>query len=702
MVNVARRQEPLTPDNADHRRVIDLWDSTANRVAPSRRRIAICRAIRRGLFTVRIPQTWLKGLEGQWLESAVPERWHLDLNLSNVLGEDVPEFTRTPLSQTDTGQEDADQLEAWINAAEQDENGGTDYDAMTGLAVQDGEWASLVLPRMAGMRRPPSYMEKRSEDKDGNVTILSPRSTYDRDERGRPSDHSGYMGRSERQSRKAYDQAYERWLAMNPCWETRLISATDCAPIMTRGFGKRRWECTGLVVRTRYEPEVLISRGWAWDGMDKVEMIPREHGTDSMYGDGGMVYLYEAYLLDKDGLPFLSYTVGGQETWQEKPEGEREAVVKLADDFGLDRKTWDYHYGLHFEDDPAFRGMPFLWPLVPTLLNLEGIRTAIGAAAWRNSFTGKVIRPDPNVPPTAYLDGHGQFRQWEDPGPGQTKPIYGEIVPVEQARVGDDAYRMLAEHRQSLTMASPDESQYGAGQGESGHAMVVGHDLLMNSKRQLRDGILGCAESIVRAKLLIADLQHKPKKGHRPIDWPVFVGEEEILPSGEERTKRTLLPLKERWLDGQYDLKAKFPERGNALEIEQEASLAERGFSHIENVLKKKGIRSVQLEIAKIANYRYLMQDPKGMLETQMLAARLRGDLEREKLLKAVAAQDAAPDGTPMAALDAGPQQSNTGPTALGNPAQNSLNATIQGALGAGPAQNDAMAQQQISQGMGG
>lgn len=688
---------------------MSLWDSTATRVAPSRRRIAICRAIRRGLFTVRIPQTWLKGLEGQWLESAVPERWQLDLNLSNVLGEDVPEFTRTPLSQTDTGQEDADQLEAWINAVEQDESGGTDYDAMTGLAVQDGEWASLVLPRMAGMRRPPSYMEKRSEDKNGNLTVLSPKAVYDRDERGRPSDKPNYAGRSERQSRKAYDDAYERWLANNPCWETRLISATDCAPIMTRGFGRRRWECTGLVVRTRYEPETLLARGWAWDGMDKHEMIPREFGTDSLYGDGGMVYLYEAYILDKDDLPFLAYSVGGQETWQEKPEGEREAVVKLSTEFGLDRPTWAYHYGLHFEDDPAFRGVPFIWPLVPTLLNLEGIRTAIGAAAWRNSFSGKVIRPDPNVPPTAYLDGHGQFKAWEDPVPGQTKPIYGEVVPIEQARVGDDAYRMLAEHRQQLMMASPDQSQYGAGQGESGHAMVVGHDLLMNSKRQLRDGILGCAESIARAKLLIADLQHTPsKKGGRPIDWPVFVGEEEILPSGEERTKRTILALKERWVDGQYDLTARFPERGNALEIEQEASLAERGFSHIENVLKKKGVRNVRLEIGKIANYRYLLQDPKGMLETQMLAARLRGDLEREKLLKAVVAQDAAPDGSPMAAVDGAmppegmPPQGNQGPTALGNPVQNSLNATISGAMGTGPAQNDAAAQQQIAQGLGG
>lgn len=708
---ISQRQQPITPQNADHKMINDLWDSTAARVAPSRRRIAICRAIRRGLFTVRIPATWLKGLEGQWLESAVPERWQLDLNLSNVLGEDIPMFTRTPLSSTDTGQEDADQLESWINAAETDENGGTDYDAMTGLAVQDGEWASLVLPRTAGMRRPPSYMEKRTEDKQGNVASLHPKATYDRDERGRPSDKPEYTGRSERQSRKAYDQAYERWLAKNPCWETRLISATDCAPVMTRGFGRKRWECTGLIIRTRYEPEDLIARGWEWAGMGNREMIPREHGTDSRYGDGGMIYLYEAYVLDKDGMPFCVYSVGGDETWQVTDKGDREAVIDLYQTHGLERKTWDYHYGLHFEDDPAFRGVPFIWPLVPTLLNLEGIRTAIGAAAWRNSFTGKVIRPDPNVPPMAYLDGHGQFRAWEDPGPGQTKPIYGEISPVEQARVGDDAFKMMSEHREQLMMASPDESQYGGGaQGESGHSKVVGHDLLMSGKRQLRDGILGCAESIASAKLYIADLQHKPRKGERAIDWPVFKADEEVLDTGEERTRMTILPLKERWLDGQYDIKAEFPEKGNALEIEQEASLAERGFSHVENVLKKKGVRNTTIEIAKIANWRYLLQDPRGIAELQMRGAVLSGDVERQKLLAAVQAQEATADGTPMAALggggqpplpSGGPPQGNQGPTALGNPAQNSLNATISGAMGTGPSNQDAQAQMALQGGMG-
>lgn len=697
---VSSRQEPLTRRNADHRKLMDLWDSTARRLAPSRRRIAICQAIRRGVLTVRIPQSWLRGLEGQWLESAVPERWQRDLNLSNVIGEDEVTFTRTPLGSTDTAQEDADRLEAWVNAVERDECGGTDYDAMVGLAVQAGEWASLVLPTAAGMRRPPAYMEKRSDDGRGNATVR-PRTVYDRDARGRPPEAAAYGGRSERQSRRAYDQAYERWMAGHPCWETRLISPTDCAPIMTRGFGRRRWECSGLVIRTRYEPEELLGRGWQWAGMGKSEMIPREYGTDSLYGDGGMVYLYEAYLLDEDERPFCVYSVGGDETWLTTREGEREATVDLYGEYGLDGKTWDYHYGLHFEDDPAYRGMPALWPLVPTLLNLESIRTAIGAAAWRNAFTGKIIRPDPNVPPTAYLDGHGHFKPWEDPGPGETKAAYGEITPLDQARVGEDAYRMLAEQRQSLIAASPDDSQFGGGQGASGHALVVGRDLLMSGKRQLRDGILGCAEAIVAAKLRIADQFHRPtRKGERPVDWPVLITEEELLPTGEERTKTTVLGLRERWVDGQYHLTASFPERGNLAEIEQEASLADRGYSHLENVLKKKGVRNVTIEVAKIMNYRYLMQDPRGQAELQIRAARYRGDVEREQLLQAVLAGEATPDGTPEAATEPGMGE-NDGPTQLPNMAASSRAGVIAGQMRTASLQSDAEAQMAVQQGMG-
>ena len=645
-------------------------------------------------MTVQIPQRWLRanGIGAGWLESAVPERWLIPLNMTNLLGEVLPEYTRTPLGTTDTAQEDADNLESWVNSAERDRRGGTDYDAMTGLAVQDGEWASLVLPTVADMRKPPQYREEVTAT--NGTLVRTPRKVYDRDERGRPPESKGYGGRSEKRSRAAYDDAYTAWLARNHPWTTRLISATDCAPIMTRGLGRQRWECTGLVMRELYDHESLIDRGWQWEGMSKAgEMIPREHGTDSKHGDGGQIYLYTVCETTKGGTPFLSYCIGGQETWLTDGKRERAAVIDLYKEYGIEEKLWEYHYGLHFEDDPAYRGMPLLWPLVPTLLNLESMRTAINGAIWQNSFTGHTIRPDPNVPPQSYLDGKGQFRPFERPGPGETKPVFGEVAPFAQAQIGQDAWRGLGETRATLAINAPDQSQTGQGENDqSGHAKIMGKEQLMSGKRQIKEGILDCGTSIVYRKLHIACTFMKPKGGGKAIEWPVYVRDEEVLPTGESRTRTTTLALKERWVDGNYWVEASFPATGNLGEIKLAQELAMTGFATDEDVFKARGIKSTLVERAKIANYKWL-QSPEGQAELQLRAAKYRGDLEREKLLMLVRAQKMTPGGTPMAAATGAPSPAPAGQvpgqTTLGSPAAQSLQGQYQGELGSAPAAND-------------
>jgi hypothetical protein len=707
-----RAVTPITPEHATHKDILALWDHGAARLAPSRRRIVLCRAIRRGLMSVKIPPLWLQanGIESGWLESAVPERWLLDLNLSNTLGEQEISYERTPLGTTDTAHEDADNLEAWVNSVERDPRGGTDHDAMVGLAIQDGEWASLVLPTVADMRKPPSYMDEQTA-KNG-TRVLTPKARYHRDSQQRPPDHPKYGGRSERHSRAAYDDAYEAWMARNHPWTTRLVSATDCVPIMTRGMGRSRWACTGLIIRTLYDVEDLIDRDWQWQDMHKGELIPREHGTDSNYGDGGRVYVYEWYTTTKSGKPFIAYCVGGNETWWTEDGGkkERAAVIDLDGTYGIDEPVWDYHYGLHFEDDPAYRGMPYLWPEVPTLLNLEALRTAINGAAWSNSFTGHVVRPDPNVPPSAYLDGGGQFRPQTAPRPGELKPAYGEVAPFQQAHVGEDAYKSLAMMKQDLASSTPDAGQTGGDTGDkSGHALVVGQSLLSASKRQIKQGILGCGTSIVYRKLMIADTFHRERPGERQIDWPVFIRKEEIVPTGEAKTHYTTLGLKERWLSGNYWMEASFPEQGNLAEIALARDLALAGFATDEDVFKARGIKSAIIERAKIANYKWL-NSPEGQMELQLRAAQYRGDLQKQKLLAAVAAQKASPGGTPMAAAGAGGGQSappaptgagqpgpgRPGSTTLPNTAEASLNGSVQGQMGIAARTNDAQAQMQI------
>lgn len=699
----ARPLTPESPEDCTHHQIVAGWDNSAQRVAPSRRKIVVCRAIRRGLMTVEIPQTWLRtnNISSGWLEAAVPERWMIDLSMTNLLGESEVEYTRTPLGTTDTAQDDADKLETWVGSAERDKRGGTDYDAMTGLSVQDGEWASLVLPTLADMRRPPQYREQVTA---ANGTVVRvPKASYDRDERGRPAETRGYGGRSERQSRRAYDDSYQAWLARNHPWTTRLVSATDCAPIMTRGLGRSRWECSGLFVRTLYDHEALIDAGWQWDGMQKAgEMIPREHGTDSHVGDGGQVYVYEAFLFTKRRRPFVAYSVGGCETWMADSKGrERATVIDFTDEYGIPEgeALWDYHYGLHFEDEPAYRGVPLLWPLAPTLLNLEALRTAVNAAVWATSFTGHTQRPDPNVPPTAYLDGHGQFKPWTPPLPGEVKPAYGEIAPFQQAQVGDGAWRAMAEQRAQLQSASPDPAQQGGNaSGRSGHSLVLGQDLLQMGKRQIKQGILDCGASIVYRKLLIACTFLKPSsKLKKAIEWPVFVRREEVLPTGEARRRFEVLPLKERWVGDNYHMESAFPKEGNLADIKLAMELAAAGFGTDEDVFEARGKKSTLIERAKIANYQWF-RSPEGQMALQERAARYRGDVEKLKMLELVKQAKMSPGGTPTAAIEGGGAPGGMpGQTPLPSPADAQVQGIYQGALGTAARTNDARAQMAMS-----
>lgn len=701
-----RDARPLTPDDPEsvtHHQIVAGWDAAAKRVEPSRRRIVVCRAIRRGLMSVTIPQGWLASnqIGPGWLEAAVPERWLIDLNMTNLLGESEVEYTRTPLGTTDTAQDDADKLEAWVGSVERDKRGGTDYDAMTGLSVQDGEWGSLVLPTLADMRRPPAYREQVTAS---NGTVVKvPKKDYDRDERGKPSEAPGYGGRSEKQSRRAYDDTFQAWLARNHPWTTRMVSATDCAPIMTRGLGRSRWECSGLFVRTLYDHESLIDAGWQWDGMQKAgEMIPREFGTDSHVGDGGQIYVYEAFLKTKKGRPFVAYSVGGCESWWEDSQRrERATVIDFTEEYNIPEgeSLIGYNYGLHFEDDPAYRGVPLLWPLSPTLLNLEAIRTAVNAGVWATNFTGHTLNPDPNVPPTSYLDGHGQFVRQTPPLPGEIKMMPGQIQPFQQAEQPEGAWRAMAEMRAQLQSASPDPAQQGGdASGRSGHSLVLGQDLLQMGKRQIKGGILDCGTSIVYRKLMIACTFLKPSgKIKKAIEWPVFVRREEVLPTGEARQRFEVLPLKERWVGDSYTLNADFPKEGNLADIKLAMELVAAGLGTDEDVFEARGKKSTLIERAKIANYQWL-RSPEGQMALQMRAAQYRGDVEKMKMLEMVKQQKMSPGGTPTAAIEGNvPTNGAPGVTPMPSPADAQLQGIYQGAIGSAARSNDARSQMALA-----
>lgn len=707
-------REPLKTSGNTHEQVRDLVERAFLRVKPSRLKILTCQNVSRGLTKYDVPLDWFtdqkeKDELSQWLTHVMPERINLPLNLTNTMSKIDPKLTRTPLGSTETAKTDADDFEAWANS---DAKNGIPRDAIRGRLIQDGEVGLIVQPRMSGFETTPEYME--SYEKNG-TTLKRGKKVYDRDEDDKPPESKEYKGRNEGKSRKAWEEHRARHLAEpeNSSSITRLIPALDCAPIMVRGTGARAWECRALVVRSLLDEEELIEQGYEWEGMGNRLLIPREFGVNNPYGQGGQIYLYEVWAMMKKMVggrpkmvPTVTYCVGGTETIKHDNGHDKAPTIDFHEKYGLDKPLWHYVYGLHLEEDPAYRGIPFLWPLVPTMLNHEGLMTAIQAAERDNAFAGHVTVPDEKMPKESWLQGtmnNVKLRIFRKPKPGTIAVQVGPVEPFKKQSVGEGAYRTLDLLRQTLIMNTPDDAQYGGGQGgsQSGHQLVVGHELLTTAKRQIRQGEGDALEWAEGRRVMIACAL----KERDNLDSYVFLEDEETMPDGKTNKITAAVPLNERWVSGNYKLTAEFPQEGALADISLAMDLSDRGYGTDEDVDKARGIDNTILQRVKRANYQWI-KSPEGAMELQARAAQYRGDAAKQKLLALINAGRSTQNGIPSVALeDGGSAPAGAapgtppvpgGPTNVGNPVESSMNAAIAGAVGQGPAANDAAAVSQI------
>lgn len=717
--------DPISADNARTADLVSIWQNTTQRFLNSRFRIRLCRDIRRNEAGVSIDPDWLGSEDvADWLEVALPDRQLLDINLTNALASSVPQYTRAPIGSTQTATDDADALELWGNSAVEQ---SVDWGSVRGTAIQEGEYGVLVLPDTAAMADVPQYMERitneqhaklkdtkgweRDDDEDG---WHRPNPAYTRDAKGHAPDHPQYTKRSEKASSKAHNDDYIDWLANHLPWTVQVISALDCVPILVRGK-KRAWECNGLIRRTLFDEEELLARKFQWKGMGSRELIPRSFDSDSTYGQGGQIYLYEAYLMlpAEDGgppHPTIVYSVGGTETTGGHSVGDgsdrsKEAsVIDLYEEYGIETKLWEYFWGSHFEDDPDFRGMPYIWPMVPAITNMEGLLTADLAAAWQNSFGGHIMVPDQSVPPAAYMEGEGakaQMRTFKAPKLGEVKIAPGVVVPFQQAQTGQGARYMEGVLERSIREGAPDPSVLGGESGDSGRQMVVARDLMVAGKSQIRQAILDTAEFIAESILRISCAIIRRES----VPVAVYVNEERTVESGERAGEKkpilAAVELKERWVGRNYRLFASFPEEGNLAEVEEEASLYERGLATFDDVQRKRGNPSPMTTRVMRAAEEYWRSDA-GKMELMLSAAQQRGDAKQAAELEMKLNGMLQPDGTPTAALAPELQAPASGgsPTDLPDFAASSRAGQISGEMQSAAIQGEANVQSQVPNGV--
>lgn len=710
---MANRRSSRAPDTVDRpvssrfvsaAQILDLWKRGSARLSASRKRVLLCSDIRRNKLAVRISDAWIGSDEARsaaadWLEVALPERQMFDLNLGNPLEAGEPTFERIPLGETDTAVKDGDLLEVWSNSAREEI---VPWEVAVAKGREDGEYAGLLLPDTAAWNGCPSYLDEKTGKPDGR---------YDRDGRDRPSDDTAYSKRNEPSSRKAYDDERLAYIAEHPPFVARIIPALDCAPIFETGRGRRRWELSALVVRTLFERETLLKKGYRWIGRDRkqeaAQLVQRGYGAD-LVGKAEQVYLYELYATEWDEKtktlhPFVAYTVAGCGTWQTQSaygttsgsnnDDESVAVIDLYERYGIDRPLWGYYYGMHFEDDdPDHRGMPALYPLVGTILNVEGLLLAHNAHTHEYAFGGEYHTPDPSLAKenaALLLDGQGNLLTPRRPRSGEIVTATGEVRPAAQNPASPDAGYMENVFLRSLRDNAPDPSQAGGGGASSGHELVVSNGLLRTAKRQIREGgrqfVEDCGEWMLRVACALIRKEQ--------AEVAVFaITEATVGDDGEERRRKQALLLKDRWVGVNYRLRAIFGEEATLADKSLIASEYEAGRASWDRYCKAFNISSPETERTKIVGDKFIMQSEMFQMRIQAAWLRRRGEEEAAQEIEAQLAGQMTPGGNPAALLPSRPGPEQVPGIRVPNMAQNVRAGVVSGEMGIAARQADGAA----------
>lgn len=694
----------------DHHWIVSLFESGAQAMKHSRARIEACRDLRRMTRTVKLAATWAQKHPeaAAHVVHIMPERITLERDMKARVGSVKPSISRTAMGDLDTDVTLSERCERYMDEWKRQ---SVPVETFNGKAVEDGEYALVVLPTDLDMDGMPDFFEylderayqakeeaERAEyeqdktdrrkryvrkDKDGRRV---PDKRWDRDERGRsrekydadlkrerekdPEYKTEPFTRDPKRSEQAHDEELEKcrrnYLLDKPASSVRVIPALDCAPFFTRGRGAQRWNLTALVERSLFYPEELPAR-FGWKGMEDRQLIPQGFDSSRSSGQDGQFYLYTAYFtwVDDDGIerPILAYTVGGLETcWGDAEPDQEEpntvAVLDLYDEYGITGPLWSYHGGARTDDDdPDFAWQPYLWAYKGAIEGIEGITTAIKAATAVSAFTGHYQKPDAallSADPelgTALIDSRtGGLAKPAIPAPGEIETIVGEIVPAQQATVSPDAWRV--QQFEMLSLSENTAFERTSGGGPSGHAMLVQDTLAKVAQRYVREGTLEATVSAAEKHLRIVHAMFTKHK----IRWPISTTKERPVGAGVTNAEDVDV-FDPAWVvkDGKvnYKLTAHYPEEENLARIDLARAMFKEGTGSFEDLVAAQGKADAETEWAKVLKDR-IRQDPSYIAEQVARLAKQRGNKVMLKILKLQADQRMTQQGLPVPGFENG------------------------------------------------
>lgn len=714
--------KPLKP-----KRIVDLWNGNAEIMKPFHDECRRARDLRRGTLVRKIAESWATVHPEAALASVsrIPQRRTLEQDLKARSGLVEPAYICKALGdlQTDIthAQEFEDYLNEWATS-----DFGVPFPVFLDKGVEDGGYFRVRLPSMFDLEGRPDFFDRLSErayeklsddekksykkdaagrrrtrskpyikvDDDGKEVPAEPYRAMmaepDEDKDRLPLERAERKKRRADQASEKHKEAVRRYLLSRPASTSQVFGGLDVCPIFKRGIGRQQAELAAAITRQLVTVEEALEGNYGWKGMNGRLLVPRGASETNVVGRDGCYYLYGLYFTstDEEGIvhPICAYTLGGYGTSMDGSEPESKDAVGWIDfyeELGIEGPLWSWHWGLKTRDEePAYRGRPYLSDLIDLILAIESEEMAIRATTQVNAFTGYVedlsdaLRgPEATAVLEATVDSTTkELRKSDIPPPGEIRTSISTIRPFQQSQIGRDAWQILASDRTALAEATAVD-QAATSPGASGRAIVVGETLAKVAKRDIRDEALEAfrrdGEDHARIVAAIFD--------ECGIPWPIQKVEPppSADPTADERY--SIAEWKPEYNgEGRFTrLRAEYPEEENLAALDEEANLADRGYSHFGNVMKKKGITDPLREYQEVLEWE-LRRSPEYKMAVAMGVAQRRGDRTMVDILKRLQAEQqiteagvpGARNGLPTSAIrrmgqGQNDQRGSGGPTAV-------------------------------------
>lgn len=599
----------------------------------------------------------------------------------------------------------ATRIEQPLDAIMKDERAGFPWVPVNDITLIEGLAFSTVSVTLADWRKYPELYPG-SPETIGDISKMNP--LYAVDAEGRFRGDEGYDQRTvdPDKARRELQRDRDDHMARHLPFRQRAYSIRSCAPIF--GGDASMPELEGLIIETHWSQREFKRRGVRVsrtatdrDGSDLYPLGAIGEG-DSGSAFGGHLTVIEAWLLDDDGRPYITYCVesGTGEwlpAWRERRDASGiEAYVidlsrickdKRGEWHGFTRLPISWGWGLGWSTaDLDKRTLPYTKPFQQGWRNFDALMTTVIAANMFLAFPALIEKVS--------------IAEMSDESLDEKKPAAPDIKMLKITQVTGDITNVGGQGphpsvfeamRMALGENKAEQAGGEQGPGASGFALTLQEALKQNALTTCHDTVMEMASmngSFVLEACKFLGECYEPVRVYKLADV--------LLESTEPSDTGKPMVLEPGLIGTNYDIKAitvRVPGE-NPAKRQQDAALVKEGFYDNVWFLEQDGYSAPEEMAARVA-YQQMLQSPEGQMAVMRMVTQYVSDTFVDQIMEAIAAQQANAQGLPTGFADgttlppeqqgmlaAGPQATG-GMDGLGtpNPAASALAGQVGGGL---------------------